>query len=212
MQSLGLALLVLAGCYAPFAAEGAPCATSDQCPSQQRCVLGQCSLTDRDAAVPPDRDAPSIDDAPPGDAPPLRCGFSSIVCNGNLSIMTCAQRCWLICSEPVSRAAALDRCTGWPGMLAEIDSPDEQACLNDKVIFRAWSGLAQSQNQASAGAGWTWNATRSLAYTNWQLGAPNDLDGVENNAEQCGLLQPNGTWDDEACNFPAGFACERAYQ
>lgn len=61
---------VLAGCYAAVAPPGAPCQTTQGCPSEQQCVAGVCAETaglrvDAGAPVPV---PPPIDSAPPGDA------------------------------------------------------------------------------------------------------------------------------------------------
>src|SRR5262245_33484615 len=121
MRGLGVLVLV-AGCYAPQAGEGAPCVTSDQCPSRQRCSFGLCSLTDRD---PPPADA--APDAPP-DAAPLACTTDGLACPGTAIAFSCGSRCWVRCSTNVTHDVALVTCSGWQGTLGEIDDAAEQNC------------------------------------------------------------------------------------
>jgi hypothetical protein len=73
---------VLAGCYAAVAPPGAPCRTTQECPSDQQCVAGVCTVSggpalDAGAPVPvpvPIDSAPP--DVPPGDAATVTCQSS----------------------------------------------------------------------------------------------------------------------------------------
>src|SRR5262245_28996020 len=99
-----LVLALAASCYSPRPPEGAPCASSRECPSPQHCVLGSCSLRDAppvDAAEPDAPDAPDIDaaaiDAAP-DAPMLACTIAGLSCGGNATTFTCGGHCWVHCT------------------------------------------------------------------------------------------------------------------
>ena len=205
-----VALLLLAGCYAPHPAEGAPCTADPECPSPQRCVMGSCSLGAAGDAGPVDA-APSHD-APdaPADAAALACGATGNVCGGGgLSIHSCAQRCWLVCDGVRTHDDAEKLCANWQGTLAELDDATEQACLAPDITTKTWIGLAQTAGANKPTESWTWGGTRSVTFTRWQGGVPNDADGNENGDEQCGHIQPDGTWDDAGCGVPHAVACER---
>lgn len=64
----------VAGCYAPMLPSGEPCATTDGCPTDQRCVAGVCTLA---ATLPVDAGAPDAPGrTPPVDSPPVDAGPS----------------------------------------------------------------------------------------------------------------------------------------
>src|SRR5689334_6765900 len=125
---------VLAGCYSPIAREGAPCESSDQCPSAQYCVLGSCST----------RNAPMVDASPPEidmavDGPPidaivrLPCNTTGLNCRGGTATtFQCGGNCWVRCTAPVPRGTAKTACTGWMGALGEIDDATEDGCVQMK--------------------------------------------------------------------------------
>jgi hypothetical protein len=71
-------------------------------------------------------------------------------------------------------------------------------------------GLTQSSGQTSPGAGWTTFEGDTLTYTNWKSGEPNDYPTAgENGQEDCGQMNPDGTWNDVPCAGPTGqYACE----
>jgi hypothetical protein len=205
-------MVALAGCCAPVPPEGAPCQTSNDCPTPQRCVLGACSLHDAPAVdagftsrpdAPPDAPLPSVD------AVSLACTTDGLSCGGTAATFTCGGHCWVLCTGHAAYTAAQSACTGWMGALGEIDDATEQSCVASHVNNNAWLGLQQTAGATSPGAGWTWNGTTALAYTHWQSGVPNDQDGNENGDEQCAKIQTDGTWDDVACSSSIEFFCER---
>jgi hypothetical protein len=208
-------LAVLFGCYDPYAREGAPCERSDHCPSPQTCVLGRCSLHDAaiDAPPPvtPDASPDAAIDAPPPpiDAMRLPCNATGLTCPGTATTFMCGGNCWVLCTGNVQRETARTACVGWMGTLAEINDPGEQTCVNPHITASSWIGLLQSSGSAAPGAGWTWNGTTQLNFTNWLTGKPDDGDNNENGAEQCASIRTNGTWDDDACNSSLDYFCER---
>ena len=210
----GAALLgVLTGCFHPVVREGAPCETTLQCPEPQRCVLGACSLRDAPPvdASPPPPDA-AIDAAPPPpDAMPLACSTAGLTCNGGtVTMFSCGGNCWVRCSTSVLRDTARAACEAWHGALGQIDDATENGCVTAKLPTPAWLGLIQSDNATTPAMGWTWNGATPVVYTHWQQGGkPDDADGNENREEQCASISPDSTWDDNACNSPIDFVCER---
>jgi hypothetical protein len=69
---------VLVGCYAAVAPPGAPCSTTQECPNDQQCVAGSCSVPPGliDAGVPVPDSAPP--DAAPGDGGTVTCQSSEV--------------------------------------------------------------------------------------------------------------------------------------
>jgi hypothetical protein len=207
-------LAVLFGCYEPYAQEGAPCESSDRCPSPQRCVLGRCSLHDAAVDAPPvmpDAAPDAAIDAPPPpiDAMLLPCNATGLTCGGTATTFMCGGNCWASCTANVPRETARAACAGWTGALAEINDSIEQGCAAPKVTVAGWIGLLQSPGSATPATGWTWNGTTPLTFTNWIAGKPDDAGNGENGAEQCATIRPGGGWDDDTCSGALDFFCER---
>jgi hypothetical protein len=211
-------LAVLAGCYSPVAQEGAPCDDTNGCPIPQRCVVGRCSLRGApavDASLPePDAppDAPIDAALPPIDAMRLPCEPTGLSCGGGGSATTfmCGGNCWVVCTGNVARDVARAACAGWMGALGEIDNATENGCVAPHVASAAWIGLEQAPGTATLGAGWTWNGTVPLAYTNWAANRPDDGSGNETGSEQCADIRAaGGQWDDDTCGTALDFFCER---
>lgn len=211
-------LVVLAGCYNPVAQEGAPCDNTNDCPIPQRCMVGRCSLRDVPAldASPPEPDAPPpdapVDAALPIDAARLPCEPTGLACGGGgtASTFMCGGNCWAVCTGNVGFDAARAACAGWMGKLGQVDNAAEDSCITPFVASATWIGLEQAPGAATPGAGWTWNGTAALTYTNWLEGKPDDGDNNESGAEQCAAIRAsNGQWDDDPCSMAHDFFCER---
>jgi hypothetical protein len=164
---------------------------------------------------PPDAagDGPDIDaaiDATP-DAAPLPCEIAGLTCGNAPIVFMCGGHCWARCTSGATWNAASTACTGWRGALGQIDDDTEQTCVAMRLPGAPmWIGLRQSDNATTPDRDWFWNtASNAVVYTHWQSGKPDDSDGRENRAEQCGKIQANATWDDVVCNATTGFFCER---
>ena len=204
-----VAFALLAGCYSPRLQEGAPCNSSDKCPTQQRCVLGSCRLHDppADAEV----DAPEIDavvDARP-DAMVLPCTTTGLTCGSTATAFACGGHCWVYCPSSATWPSASQSCTGWQGALGQVDDAVEETCVISHITATSWIGLSQSDAATTPGMGWTWNGKTPVVYTHWQSGKPDDGGGGEGGNEQCGKMQPDGQWDDATCAQGNRFLCER---
>lgn len=202
---------VLAGCYSPFVREGAPCESSDQCPSMQHCVLGSCSTREAPSidARAPEPDA-AIDAALPIDAMRLPCTAAGLACGGGgATTFMCGGDCWVRCTANVTRNSAKTACANWMGALGQIDDPTEETCVAMHVAVASWIGLVQSDAATTPGMGWTWNDATPVVYTHWSPGKPDDADNNESRDEQCADIRPDGTWDDDGCNQALDFFCER---
>jgi hypothetical protein len=215
VQRWAALLGVVAGCYNPSPQEGAPCTSSTQCPTPQRCFLGACLLGEPPPvdASPPEHDA-AIDAAPPIDAMRLPCNTVGLDCGvGNpVTTFTCGGNCWVVCTQNVAADIARARCNSWGmGVLGQIDNLTEQTCVDDAQIgnMGTWIGLSQSATATTTGEGWTWNGVTPLSYTNWLGGKPDD-GGSENGSEQCAAMRfEDGRWDDQECGEAHDFMCER---
>ncbi|CAN5882322.1 hypothetical protein BH11MYX3_BH11MYX3_33910 [soil metagenome] len=204
---------VVAGCYSPTPHEGAPCAANGSCPEPLHCSLDRCVLTDpiTDAA-PADtmsNDGPVTDAAT--DAPAM-CSTAGLTCSGTRSYSYCQNAsgtfCISTCTQQVTHDVAQNACTGWGGTLAVLDSAAAEACTMNTVD--SWIGLEQPMTAQTPGAGWTWNGTTAVTYTNWAPNQPNDSDGIEDQTEQCGYRRiSDGAWHDISCTLTYGFACRR---
>jgi hypothetical protein len=202
---------VLAGCYSPFTRDGSPCESSDQCPWSQHCVLGSCSAraTPEIDASAPEPDA-AIDAPPPIDAMRPACSTAGLACGGGTATMfACGGNCWVRCTANVTRNSAKTACTNWTGALGEIDDATEQGCVAMHITAPSWIGLIQSDTATTPAMGWTWNGATQVVYTNWSPGKPDDADNNESRDEQCADIRIDGTWDDDGCNQPLDFFCER---
>lgn len=207
-------LVGLAGCYNPAALpEGAPCQRTEECPESQECVLGSCSLSAPpvDAHPPPPPDAMTA----MADAMPVACVADGLTCaSGTAPVpFQCGTRCWVKCPELVQRATAETRCNSWTGALGEIDSADEDSCVNQRIgaTPAVWIGLIQGAGATTPDDKWTWNGTTPVTYKIWRAATePDDGDGgVEMGNEQCGTIRPGGGFDDDPCTTPTAFFCAR---
>ena len=146
----------------------------------------------------------------PIDAPPLPCTTAGLTCGTGPTTFMCGATCFAKCGATVTQPAAQTRCQGWSGHLAEIFDATTNACVASHVGTASWIGLTQALTGMTPAADWSWNNTIPLSYTNWAAGKPDDADGNENHQEQCGNINPNGTWDDTECNAVAlPFFCSR---
>jgi hypothetical protein len=202
-------IALLAGCYSPRAQEGAPCNAPEQCPTGQRCLVGACRL--RDPPADAELDAPDGDAAVDArlDAMVLPCTTTGLTCGGTATAFPCGGHCWVSCPSTATWPDASQSCTGWQGALGQVDDLTEETCVISHITATSWIGLSQNDAATTPGMGWTWNGKTAVVYTHWQSGKPDDGDGSEGGAEQCGKMQPDGQWDDAGCMQVNRFLCER---
>lgn len=203
-----VAAALAAGCYHPVVPEGAPCTTSTECPTSQRCWAGACRVHEPevDAGA---TDAAAAVDAAAIDAAPLACTTAGLTCAGTATVFTCGGHCWVRCTSNVSRELARAACVGWQGALGQIDDAVEESCVTSHLTAASWLGLLQRPTATATTDDWTWNDSAPVVYTRWQTGKPDDRDGKETGEEQCAKIQTDGTWDDVACTSSLDFVCER---
>jgi hypothetical protein len=174
----------------------------------QSCVLGRCTAHAVNDAAMPDADIDAAIDARP-DAAPLVCEVNGLACNGTPTTFQCGSHCWVHCPSGATWSTASTACTGWMGALGQIDNMLEQTCVTMYVSGSNWIGLRQLDTATMRDRDWYWNNPNvAVDFTHWDSGKPDDGDGRENHAEQCGKLDGT-TWDDASCSQINGFLCER---
>jgi hypothetical protein len=73
-------------------------------------------------------------------------------------------------------------------------------------------GLKQDSGQSSTSTGWRTVSGATPIYLNWNSGEPNDMDGSENDHQNCSRMYiSDGEWDDVSCtNTTSPYVCEFA--
>ncbi|XP_069114688.1 perlucin-like protein [Argopecten irradians] len=102
-------------------------------------------------------------------------------------------------------------CTAMGGALVSFDTPAELQWVKGYVTRLCsgksyWTGLNDIRQEGR----WVWNPTNGNAVKNvdWAHGEPNSWRGLN---QDCMLLWHHRSyqWDDERCELPKGYICER---
>jgi hypothetical protein len=165
-------------------------------------VLGACGRIGFDVHADGGDTAPALDVV---DAPPLACDASNYPC-ADPFFKVCGNLCYVVCNVALTRAAAAPACNAWGGALAIVPDATHHDCLAT-ITNDSWVGLAQSSGAAGLTAGWQWIDGKAHLL-NWNAGEPNDGDGVEDGAEQCGLFDSAG-YIDAGCGELKRSVCSR---
>ena len=98
----------------------------------------------------------------------------------------------------------------WGGDLATVVSSTSQACVDALVTTESWMGYTQSATATTPIDGWTWlSGITPSGFEHWGNSEPNDVDGVENQTEQCATFYTSGFWNDIACTASNSYVCSR---
>jgi len=109
------------------------------------------------------------------------------------------------------------RCQADGAELASIGSSNEEIALAAYIAAElpsrvncptgrcAFVGLSQSVS-ATPENGWTW-ADGTVEPLNWAASQPDDVDGIEDEEEDCGVLDESGLFD-APCNIDQFAVCE----
>nr|XP_034327587.1 uncharacterized protein LOC105328884 [Crassostrea gigas] len=96
---------------------------------------------------------------------------------------------------------AFKTCQSDNGFLTDIENAEEQAFLQNLtngVMF--WIGASDCAGR------WLWyGSTQPWGFTKWDIYQP---DNFKKN-EHCGLIRPNGMWNDRECSYTRPFVCKR---
>lgn len=108
-------------------------------------------------------------------------------------------------------SAAKADCEAMGGRLAvPMDSAGNSAIRGTNGGSNLWIGVSQQSGQSNPGAGWIDVENKSVAYSAWRSGEPNDYPTAgEQGQEDCGMLYANdGTWNDDPCGNSRHYVCE----
>jgi hypothetical protein len=140
------------------------------------------------------------------------CSVLTPSCNGDVVTLSCAGACYVMCSVASTWSVARTGCNG-VGDLASVPDLAADTCLRGLLsstsVPTAWIGLRQPDSSLTPLDGWFWGDGAPYTSFGWAVGQPNDVDGVENDQEQCGAATVTG-WGDRGCDsnsFP--FVCSR---
>jgi hypothetical protein len=142
-----------------------------------------------------DRNAPAptaatlVDAATP--APPTADAADRCAAIGGFTISDTTS-CYLVGDTTSSWQDARNICQAWGGDLAQIDSAEENAQLAQRPEGAAWIGATDLVDEGT----FRWAGGDLLEYTEWLMGQPNNLQGLEDCAE---LRTIDGQWADVPC-------------
>jgi len=105
-------------------------------------------------------------------------------------------------------ASAQADCVAMGGQLAVPTSAGSNAAVFSLINDLTYIGLKQATGQSSPSVGWQIPNGSAATYFNWSSGEPNDLDNVENDAQDCARMYTTGYWDDVACSQVSPYVCE----
>lgn len=144
-------------------------------------------------------------DATPIDAP-TDAAVDAAVCPPPPTASPCATTnpppmppyCFTVCTTASSPMTAANFMSGTWHAAVITDAAEEAAAVAAIGGGSVWIGLIQS-NPTVPSDGWHWIMQGPpLPFTAWASGQPDDGDGTESHAEDCGALGPAG-WTDESC-------------
>jgi lectin-like protein len=159
--------------------------------------------------------APASSDEDAGEAPPapdasvpapdggvLDAGVSS-PCDGAGEIVGGQGRCYLLATEVATWNASRAACAEWGGALVRIDSPEEEALLNQNTVGDTWIGLNDLETEGEM----RWDGGGELgSFSHWAPQQPDDFDGTEDCVE---LLADGRGYNDRPCSDLRAYLCER---
>lgn len=191
---------MLAGCFSPHYPVGVPCGPGDRCPGHQICDLarGVCvaELPVRDAATDGSQNDGALDAAADAAGP---CPSTYTTSSG---------------SGSSHRYRAVTNATLWPTARAACASDGAYLAIPDDATEATFlTGLAP----------YTWTAITDRAvegtfvtlfgttppYLAWAPGEPNNATVSDPEGQDCAVIYPDGTFDDDFCDqVPHYYVCE----
>jgi hypothetical protein len=100
--------------------------------------------------------------------------------------------CYLVGDTALSWQEARTFCQAWGGDLVQIGSAEENAQLAQRIDEAAWLGATDLEVEGT----FRWLGGDPLEYTEWFMGQPNNLQGLEDCTE---LRAIDGQWADLPC-------------
>lgn len=110
-------------------------------------------------------------------------------------------KAYLSCSAALTRDDADDFCTARGGTLAVIEDPDTNDFLSRGLPAPAWVALDDRDVEGQ------WRQLgQAVGFSRWAPNQPDNAGAAP--GEDCGTLQPGGTWNDVPCTVTARTLCE----
>ena len=126
------------------------------------------------------------------------------VCRGEIARLSLNKVTYVLIYMPKQWIYARSHAEGLGGVLATVPNElvnDEMTfVLKNKSITAAWIGL---NDEAREGA-WVWASGKSVGFTKWDVGEPNNND-QDYRGEDHVCLQINGFWND-LMGYQCGYA------
>lgn len=101
-------------------------------------------------------------------------------------------------------------CIAMGGRLATPANSAANAAVHSLITDVTYIGFTQLSGQSSTSSGWQTSEGNTPGYFNWSSGEPNDMDGVEDDYQDCGRMWTSGEWDDVNCSQVSQYVCEFA--
>jgi hypothetical protein len=113
--------------------------------------------------------------------------------------------CYMVGDNVFAWLDARSFCQAWGGDLVQIDSPQENAALVERIQGSVWIGANDLDEEGM----FRWAQGNLLDFEAWNPGQPNNLDGDEDCAD---LNAFSGRWSDVPCSGDESrrALCERA--
>jgi hypothetical protein len=145
----------------------------------------------------------TLGDAAAAPAPPAVDAADECAANGGFTISETSS-CYLVGDTTFTWQDARDLCQAWGGDLVQIDSAEENAQLVQRAEDTAWIGATDQFDEGT----FRWAGGDLLDYTEWLMGQPNNLAGLEDCAE---LRTIDSQWADVPCtdDIARQALCER---
>lgn len=108
---------------------------------------------------------------------------------------------YLFCNEsPMAFADADNFCKLNNSKLVVIETAEENQFIQSKITGNTIIGFTDTETEGT----FKWIDNSFISYTNWRETQPDDYQG----AEDCGMIYPDGTWNDAGCESAMNFICE----
>jgi hypothetical protein len=99
-------------------------------------------------------------------------------------------------------------CIAMGGRLATPADSGANDAVHSIITDVTYIGFKQLSGQSSTSAGWQTSEGFTPIYFNWSSGEPNDMDGTEDDYQDCGRMWTSGYWDDVNCSQVSPYVCE----
>ncbi|CAB4021953.1 Zinc metallo ase nas-6 [Paramuricea clavata] len=119
-----------------------------------------------------------------------------------------SQYCYLIRYKRATWTSARADCKRKKSDLLSIASSDEQWFVRNELMaetkyYELWMGYNDLRREGQ----WAWSDRSEVNFNNWGGGDPNN--GGRRKNEDCGVLKPDGKWNDFPCNHRFMYICKR---